>query len=121
MPAGHYDRSGIPRRGRPGYILKRAIEGDHDRDWMIDAACARADLPPDQLRAFAEIFFPSKGPERSHASRRKYEQQAAAAKAICHTCPVKQRCDYHADVLHEENGIWGGITEEERAQRKHAS
>ena len=38
------------------------------------------------------------------------------AKAICRTCPVKQRCletalDYE---VHERHGVWGETTPEER-------
>lgn len=115
MPVGHYDRTKIPRRGRPGYMLKRILEGDTGRDWMRLGACRRPDLPLDQRRAFSELFFPVVG--RSHAAKRRYERQARAAKSICAQCPVRDDCLAHADRLGIDVGIWGGLTEEEREER----
>ena len=40
---------------------------------------------------------------------------AGAAKAICATCPVLEQCREYALSAHEPYGIWGGMTEEERA------
>lgn len=41
------------------------------------------------------------------------DDEAAVAKLLCSACPVRQRClDYALE--HEEFGVWGGATPEER-------
>ena len=68
-------------------------------DWRTRAAC-RGTPDPD-------LFFPLHitGP----AAR-----QVAAAKAISARCPVLPACRTWA-LAHEAYGIWGGLTERERA------
>ena len=63
------------------------------------AACRSAD--PD-------LFFPisASGPAL---------EQAAKAKAICATCPVRRECLAFALRTGQVHGIWGGTTEDERA------
>jgi hypothetical protein len=39
---------------------------------------------------------------------------AAAAKAICGTCPVRVPCLAFALATREPHGVWGGLTAEER-------
>lgn len=51
-------------------------------------------------------------PEGTGAWRAK---QAAAAKAVCATCPVRHPCLQYALNNGERFGIWGGLDEEERA------
>lgn len=114
MPVGHYDRTRIPRRGRPGYLLARVLGGDTDRDWQKRAAC-RIDDPnptPQQIREHADKFFPVSG--RSHRDKRRYEKQLEEAKRICATCPVTRECEEYRATLADENGIWGGRGEEDR-------
>lgn len=41
------------------------------------------------------------------------DDQPATAKLLCAACPVRRRCRDHA-VDHEEFGVWGGATPEER-------
>lgn len=41
--------------------------------------------------------------------------RAAAAKEICAACPVLQMCREHSIAIREPFGVWGGLTEEERA------
>lgn len=60
-------------------------------DWMSRAACAGA----------TDVFF-SEGEGRT----------VAKAKAICATCPVRQRC--LDENLHEVYGVWGGTSPRER-------
>lgn len=36
---------------------------------------------------------------------------------ICQSCPVQLQCLEHALALPERHGIWGGMTETERARR----
>jgi WhiB family transcriptional regulator, redox-sensing transcriptional regulator len=62
--------------------------------WRDRAACAGAD---------PELFFPvTPGDE-------------AAAKAVCHRCPVAAACFTFAYGRPGTTGIWGGTTENERA------
>ena len=105
MPAGHYDRTRIPRRGRPGFL--RTILGDLDRDWMSRALCRL--LP---LSEVDEIFFPING--RSHADKHVYGQKVAKAKAVCKSCPVIADCEQYRATLHAEHGVWGGRDELDR-------
>jgi WhiB family redox-sensing transcriptional regulator len=73
---------------------------DNRASWWSRVACSTAD--PD-------LFFPisSSGP----AAR-----QATKAKAICAGCEIKQAClDYALDAGPVQ-GVWGGMTEEERRQ-----
>lgn len=48
-----------------------------------------------------------RGPARIHREQ--------AAKAICSRCPVIQDCVRHALTVPEHYGVWGGMTEDERA------
>lgn len=62
-------------------------------DWRHDAACLGHD--PD-------AWFPigTEGPAKV---------QAAAAKAVCATCPVREPC-YQAGLDHGRGtGVWGGV------------
>ena len=61
--------------------------------WQKEAACRGAD---------PNIFFLTKG------------IPAAAAKAVCATCPVIEPCRDHAVANVEPAGVWGGLTERER-------
>ncbi|MGD9797736.1 MAG: WhiB family transcriptional regulator [Acidimicrobiia bacterium] len=66
--------------------------------WRLDAACRHVD--PD-------LFFPS-GTARSAADH------IEAAKAVCRACPVRVPCLDFALTSHQDAGIWGGASEEER-------
>lgn len=105
MPAGHYDRTRIPRRGRPGFL--RQILGDLDRDWMSRAVCRL--IPLDEVD---DIFFPVNG--RSHDAKRLYQQKVRRAKKICDSCPVKTQCEGYRASIQDENGVWGGRDEIDR-------
>jgi WhiB family redox-sensing transcriptional regulator len=70
-------------------------------EWQHSGACQT--LP-------SEMFFHPDG-ERG-PSRRNRDN---AAKVICSTCPVIQECRDHALSVQEPFGIWGGLSEEERA------
>ena len=72
-------------------------------DWPLGAACrgmpsTRFFHPPDE-----------RGPAR--------ENRIHAAKKVCRVCPVLQQCLDHALKIPEPYGIWGGLSEDERAQR----
>ncbi|MGH3921353.1 MAG: WhiB family transcriptional regulator [Pseudonocardiaceae bacterium] len=72
--------------------------------WHAEAACA--ELPTDE-------FFPL-------GSTGAALDQIARAKAICAGCPVAVGClDYALDTG-QADGVWGGMTEEERRiERRH--
>ena len=63
--------------------------------WQTEASCRGVD---------AEIFFPAT------------EDEAVPAKAICDTCPVRLACLAFALERNEKFGVWGGLTEKERAR-----
>ncbi len=71
-------------------------------DWRSRAACRNAPDP--------ELFFPL---DTAPGAR-----QVAAAKAICARCPVLAECRSWA-ISHEAYGIWGGLTEHQRARLRH--
>ena len=70
-------------------------------DWQFRGACRDAE---------SAVFFHPEG-ERGAARR----GRAAAAKSICAACPVIDTCREHALSAREPYGVWGGLTEEERA------
>lgn len=67
-------------------------------DWQAEAACI--DVP-------TEVFFPEDSSPWA----------SEAAKAVCHTCPVRSDCLDFA-IAHSgtfgRHGVWGGLTEMER-------
>lgn len=68
------------------------------RDWCDGAACVGLDT---------ELFFPlgMTGPALDQAER---------AKAVCAGCAVAGECLEWALVTGQQDGIWGGLTEDER-------
>lgn len=64
-------------------------------DWIQRGACASSD---------PAVFFPAYGDSAN----------AAAAKAACAACCVRQECLDYALEAREESGIWGGLDEAER-------
>ena len=70
-----------------------------ERNWRTAAACRSAD---------PELFFPIS------ASGQALEQ-VVEAKAICAGCPVRRQCLAFALRTRQAHGIWGGLTEAERA------
>ncbi|BDM69458.1 hypothetical protein HEK616_29450 [Streptomyces nigrescens] len=72
-------------------------------DWRHRARCRDED---------PELFFPvgSTGPSLL---------QIQEAKAVCRQCPVMDECREWALASGQDNGIWGGLDEEERrAERR---
>ena len=67
-------------------------------NWRNDAACRETD---------PNLFFPvgASGPA---------VEQIANAKAICSNCLARVACLKYALDSHQDYGIWGGTTEEER-------
>jgi WhiB family redox-sensing transcriptional regulator len=70
-------------------------------DWQLFAVCRGLDV---------EIFYHPWG-ER-HRSRK---DRIDRAKGICQQCPVISDCARHALEAREPYGIWGGLSEDERA------
>ncbi len=73
---------------------------DHElqEDWRDDAACRHT--APD-------LFFPV-------GSTGQAVEQIAAAKAVCARCPVREPCLEFALLTHQDAGVWGGTSEDER-------
>jgi len=70
-------------------------------DWQLEAACRGMD---------SSVFF-HPAAERDNARR----QRIADAKKICGQCPALAACREHALRVREPYGIWGGLSEDERA------
>ena len=66
-----------------------------DYSWQADGACRGAD---------PELFFPPT------------DEEAAIAKSFCATCPVRVACLAFSIERNERFGVWGGLTEKERAR-----
>lgn len=66
-----------------------------DYSWQERGSCRGVD---------PELFFPAT------------EDEAAPGKTICGTCPVRLACLAFAIERNERFGIWGGLTERERAR-----
>ncbi len=71
-------------------------------EWQIVGRC--------RDRTGAQFFHPDD--DLGRISRRLRE---AAAKRLCHGCPVRAECATHALTVGEEYGVWGGFSETERA------
>lgn len=69
--------------------------------WQERAACADLDT---------RLFFHPAG-ERGKG----FEERERAAKRVCATCPVLAQCREFALQCAEEYGVWGGLSENERA------
>ena len=81
-----------------GASQPRATGLPRGEDWRSAAACQ--DTDPD-------LFFPVSGSGKSL-------EQVDRAKAICAACPVRRDCLAFALRIGQADGIWGGLTEEER-------
>lgn len=70
-------------------------------DWQMLGSC--------RGMASSAFFHPEgeRGPARA--------RRETSAKAVCLECPVLAECRAHALAVHEPYGIWGGLSESERA------
>ncbi len=83
---------------------KHVPPSERPLNWRDEAACVGVD--PD-------LFFPSK--------RGGFPpDQIERARKVCHGCPAIMRCLQYAVEEDIRYGIWGGLTEKERAMRKTA-
>jgi WhiB family redox-sensing transcriptional regulator len=70
--------------------------------WQAKAACRGP---------HSGMFFPP-----SHFERKdEKDEREARAKAICATCPVIKECREQSLKVREPYGVWGGLSEDERA------
>jgi WhiB family redox-sensing transcriptional regulator len=91
--ATRVDMRSYLRRGRRARSLT-CMFSERPR-WQLHAACRGLD---------PERFFPERG------------DSLAPARSVCATCPVRVPCgEYGAG---EKVGIWGGLSERERRQRR---
>ena len=70
-------------------------------EWQYEGACRSMD---------SERFF---HPDGERGPRRRNRENAA--KAVCASCPVIAACRAHALSVQEPYGIWGGLSEDDRA------
>lgn len=77
-----------------------------ETDWRQRASCREIPDP--------DVFFPigTTGPALD---------QIEQAKAICQPCPVRKDCLEWALTTHQESGVWGGLSEDERKRGQRAS
>ena len=83
-------------------VDRREPRPEHLRPWQEAAACRGED---------STWFFAAYDEQRRSRLHRE-----ARAKAVCARCPVMQLCRDHALRVEEPWGIWGALTEEERAE-----
>ncbi|TDT97914.1 WhiB family redox-sensing transcriptional regulator [Streptomyces sp. 846.5] len=69
--------------------------------WHDQAACAHLD---------SHLFFHPAGERGENFAARE-----RAAKQICGACPVLGQCRQYALAAREPYGVWGGLSEDERA------
>ncbi|MFE0580220.1 WhiB family transcriptional regulator [Streptomyces sp. NPDC058874] len=71
-------------------------------DWRHNAVCREED---------PELFFPigNTGPALL---------QIEEAKAVCRRCPVMEQCLQWALEAGQDDGVWGGLSEDERRAMK---
>ncbi len=74
-----------------------------DETWRLEAGC---------IGVATATFFP----DREHPD----PVDVALAKTVCMSCPVSDNCLDFAIGTMQNDGVWGGKTEEERRQIKRA-
>lgn len=79
--------------------MQREIPQDH-QSWRKRAACRPNTLS--EITRDNDNFFLGRG------------GKATKARELCETCPVKRNCLAFALYYGEEEGIWGGLTPDER-------
>ena len=95
-------RNRTPNRSKEmAEISRLPIPVMEEWEWQYKGACR--DLEP-------EMFF---HPDGERGPRRRNRENAA--KAVCATCPVIAACRAHALAVQEPYGIWGGLSEDDRA------
>jgi WhiB family transcriptional regulator, redox-sensing transcriptional regulator len=82
-----------------------AMEAAEQLDWQEDAAC----------RSYDNIIFFGEDVGETELERQAREGHA---KSICQSCPVIEPCLEFAMETNQKYGIWGGLTDKERASLK---
>ncbi len=82
------------------------IELMQQPQWTRDAACRNT-----KAEDVTNVMYP-------HAAN---HRGIAAAKAICAGCPVVRECLADAMSRRESDGVWGGLTAEERGDLHRAA
>lgn len=83
-------------------MITALLDAIHAPSWRVRASCRGVD---------GQDFFPPSGGER----RRERRQRELRAKAVCAGCPVRGECLDAALANDERYGVWGGLTDGERA------
>jgi len=104
----HYERTKMPAKWAArsgGEAVPRGLDyrpEPAEGNWRTRAVCREED---------PELFFPtgSTGPAAA---------QIEEAKAVCHRCPVMWECGKWAYETGQQDGVWGGRSEEERRAMK---
>lgn len=96
---GDATEPGIPTAIVVRQFFGKASYVDHTynpvaEQWMMKGLCGQVD---------PEVFFPPKGGSGKQARR------------ICNVCPVMEACREYAINRPQIGGIWGGLTENQRA------
>lgn len=114
-------RTLFDRQPLPEFVVRQEISNRAGTRPAIPVYRSPRNLPPPAVDEWswqqrglcrdhpAEVFFPEEA--RGRPLRRRED----AAKAICLTCPVLDRCRSHALSAPEPYGIWGAMTARERA------
>ena len=92
---------GTNRSKEMAEISRLPIPVMEEWEWQYKGACR--DLDP-------EAFF---HPDGERGPRRRNREMAA--KAVCASCPVIAACRAHALAVQEPYGLWGGLSEDDRA------
>ncbi|RSD26442.1 WhiB family transcriptional regulator [Amycolatopsis eburnea] len=83
-------------------------------DWREASACSTANLiniAPEIAGRQADVFFPV-----GSTSSARNQRVIAQAKAVCAQCPVRSECLADALDAGLDDGVFGGLTAEERRQ-----
>ena len=81
------------------------MDAPEQLDWQEDASC----------REFDNVLFFGEDFGESELERQARE---AHAKAVCQRCPVIEACLEFSMDTNQKYGIWGGLTDKERASLK---
>jgi WhiB family transcriptional regulator, redox-sensing transcriptional regulator len=87
-----------------GGITLSFTEAPERLDWQDEAACREYDNV---------LFFGEEG-----ESELEKQAREARAKSVCQRCPVSEPCLEFAMETNQKYGIWGGLTDKERASLK---
>jgi WhiB family transcriptional regulator, redox-sensing transcriptional regulator len=80
------------------------LEPEERLEWQEDASC----------RAYDNLLFFGEEGE----SELEKQSRESHAKVICRSCPVQEPCLEFAMETNQKYGIWGGLTDKERASLK---